>query len=281
MNYPDVVGVVDDRPDEIRLADAARTLHLRRQLMEAAEHGVALLTALGLPRLVTAEYERHEFVAIADALDVVIDHLDALDAPDEDREPYLSGDYNGRMDPEGEREGDEGPAEDDGISEPSLGAPERHSSPMLMFRGAPWTDRSANCRQTAWADAGRHDLEGCMPDDPHDGDNEDLEPDDDKEPVLGATEEIDQTGWAESGICDREFDATDCIDRHKPVAQWEASIARRGDMVALTRRAESLRCRQASHTKLAPTDPDTLIPIGPGMMWWGGPVARRRAVGPL
>ena len=109
-----------------------------------------------------------------------------------------------------------------------------------------------------------------MPDHPHVGDNEDLEPDDDKEPVLGATEEMDQTGWAESGICDREFDATDCIDRHKPVAQWEASIARRGDMVALTRRAEALRRRRGADTHTH--SPDTLIPIGPGMMFWSGPL---------
>ena len=48
-DYPDPIGVAEDRPDEIRLADAARILHLRRQLAVAAEHGAALLAALGLP----------------------------------------------------------------------------------------------------------------------------------------------------------------------------------------------------------------------------------------
>ncbi len=87
VSYPGNSEVAGDRPDEIRLADAAHTLHLRRQLAEAAEHGAALLAALGLPRLVTADFEPINREAIGDALDVVIDHLDALDAPDEDREP--------------------------------------------------------------------------------------------------------------------------------------------------------------------------------------------------
>ncbi len=97
---------------------AARTIHLRRQLVEAAEHGVALLDALGLPRLVTAEFEPIDRETVADALDVVISHLDAVDG-DENLEPYLAGYYNGAVDPtcEGEADSDD---------EPSLGAPENH-----------------------------------------------------------------------------------------------------------------------------------------------------------
>ena len=72
-------------PDEIGLV-AARTLHSRRALARAADHGVALLAALNLPQIVRAHMSTVDPAAIGDALDVVIAHLDALDAPAEDLE---------------------------------------------------------------------------------------------------------------------------------------------------------------------------------------------------
>ena len=73
-------------PAEPDTAAQARALHARRALVQAAEHGVALLAALGLPRLVTVGFSHSEPAAIGDALDVVIAHLDALDVPAEDLE---------------------------------------------------------------------------------------------------------------------------------------------------------------------------------------------------
>ncbi len=57
---------------------------------------------------------------------------------------------------------------------------------------------------------------------------------------------------------------------HKPRAHMMASIARRGDMVALTRRAEALRRGFAAPTPHSYRD--NVIPIGPGMVFWGGPL---------
>ena len=116
-NYPDQIGVVATNYLGMNGLDTARTLHLRRELTEAAEHGAALLAALGLPRLVTADFEPIDREAVADALDVVISHLDAPDAPDEDREPWLAGvidlvsvDGAPALDAEGDSEEDEGTA---------------------------------------------------------------------------------------------------------------------------------------------------------------------------
>ena len=240
-NYPDHIGVVDDRPDEIRLADAARTLHLRRQLAEAAEHGVALLDALGLPRLVTADFVALDPAAIGDALDVVIATLDAVDGDADleeggDDEPSL-----GWIDGRPQFCGDNGDLElDNADDEPSLASPERHPTSPYPGSYGRYVARGPQDNQKRWADGGKNDHEADITDELHDGDGEDLEAEPD-EPILGATEEVDQTAWAESGTCDREFDATDCIDRHKPRGDYEASVARRGDMVALTRRVEALR----------------------------------------
>ena len=56
-----------------------RTIHLRRQLAQAAEHGAALLASLGLPRLVGPDHIVVDPVAAGDALDLAIATLDALD----------------------------------------------------------------------------------------------------------------------------------------------------------------------------------------------------------
>ena len=68
------------------LPDVARARHLRRELERAAEHGVALLAALGLPRVVDADFVQGDHAAIGEALDLVVSHLDAIDDPDEDLE---------------------------------------------------------------------------------------------------------------------------------------------------------------------------------------------------
>ncbi len=65
--------------------DAARTLHLRRQLAQAAEHGAALLASLGLPRLVGPDFVPLDPAAIGDAVDRAIAALDALDGDVEPR----------------------------------------------------------------------------------------------------------------------------------------------------------------------------------------------------
>ena len=107
----------------------ARALHSRRALERAADHGVALLAALGLPQLVRHDIMPVDPAAIGDALDVVIAHLDTLDAPSEDLEPYLAGYYNGMVDLDGEREAEEEHDEDDNTAEaepdlePSIGWP--------------------------------------------------------------------------------------------------------------------------------------------------------------
>ncbi len=59
--------------------DAARTLHLRRQLAQAAEHGAALLTSLGLPRLVGPDFMPLDPAAIGEAVEAAVAALDALD----------------------------------------------------------------------------------------------------------------------------------------------------------------------------------------------------------
>ena len=100
-------------------------LHLRRQLAQAAEHGAALLSALGLPRLVGPDFIQVDPVALGDALDVTIAALDAIDG-DTDREdggddepslgwidgrPQFCGDYQDREHDTADIEEDD-PAED-------------------------------------------------------------------------------------------------------------------------------------------------------------------------
>ncbi len=74
-----------DTPEAVRsdiealLADHGRGIHFKRALHEAFDFGFALLDALDLPPLAL------------DVIDDAIATLDALDAPDEDREPWLAG----------------------------------------------------------------------------------------------------------------------------------------------------------------------------------------------
>jgi hypothetical protein len=107
---------------------------------------------------------------MADAIECLIAAMDALDAPDEDMEPYLAGSpgHGCPVDAEADHAG--GIADD----EPSLGAPERH----VPRKG-----------QEAWADGGSLDRWSV-----------DREVDDDEnEPSLGSvamTEYWSQEGWS-------------------------------------------------------------------------------------
>ncbi len=269
---------------------AARTLHLRRQLVEAAEHGAALLTALGLPRLVDPDFKCCDIPTIGDALNLVIDHLDAMDAPDEDREPYLSGYYNGASDPTGEGEPSEDD-EDDGISEPILGAPERHpytftmSNPYYQPANGSYYRAKRYESQVSWAQGSRDDREA----DPHDGPIDEDELDDDgiskaegdtadEEPWLASPlGDGDQRHWCQGNSRDHE-DVTEGDGQPSP--DWYArpigplrpdviGYDHDRDMRALSRRADDVRRRLRPGP--ARPDPDAVIPIGPGMVWWAGP----------
>ena len=95
-------AVALDEPDT---AAEARALHFRREMHQALDWGFALLDALDLPPLAL------------DVIDDAIATLDALDAPDEDREPWLAGvvdlafvDGAPALDAENDSEEDEGTA---------------------------------------------------------------------------------------------------------------------------------------------------------------------------
>ena len=185
-------------------ADHARTLHLRRQLAQAAEHGAALLASLGLPRLVGLDHIVVDPVAAGDALDLAIATLDALDG-DTDLEPYLAGFYNGLVDPNGEREGGEDELEDDGTSEPSLASPERHPSIPLSFRGHAYTARGGEEGQLRWAEGARHDGELVN----EDGDDLDAGEHDtaDHESYLGWPEDVAAVTSGETYVLTADPDA--------------------------------------------------------------------------
>ena len=238
-------------------AAEARAIHARRELHGALEWGFAFLDAFDLGPLAL------------DVVDGAIARMDAMDG-DTDREPYLSGYYNGAIDPNGEREGEEDPDEDDGISEPSLASPERH--PTVPWSGN-WRDhyvtRDRQDTQAHWADGSVRDLEGEITDEPHDGDGEDLEAEP-SEPSLGSIEAVSQLGWSAGGTSEVEFDATDGVRLYKGPAEWEATFARRDSLHALAARARALRSR-ARPTCAPSPNPDTLIPLAPGVMWWAGP----------
>lgn len=153
---------------------------------------------------------------MGDAVERLLAALDALDAPDEDMEPYLAGSpgHNCPLDAEADHSG--GIADD----EPSLGAPERHVPRKGQEAWAdgcaldPWDidreidgdedepslgsiERHPNpyrCladyhdSQDHWAGGGTDDTE-----DEHDG----CEPDTDGEPDLGSTSAMNQNhAWA-------------------------------------------------------------------------------------
>ncbi len=108
--------------------DAARTLHLRRQLAQAAEHGAALLTSLGLPRLVGPDFMPLDPAAIGEAVEAAVAALDAIDGDPDleeggDDEPSLASPISGA--PVG---GSDDREEDHTDREPSLGWPEDYTA---------------------------------------------------------------------------------------------------------------------------------------------------------
>ena len=98
--------------------DAARSRHARRALEAAADHGAALLAALGLPRLVDDGFVPLDPVAAGDALEAAIAALDAVDAPGEDLEPWLAGSYDPHIAPADAEWVDEDEDDDPGEAEP-------------------------------------------------------------------------------------------------------------------------------------------------------------------
>ncbi len=292
-----------DTPEAVRsdlealLADHGRGIYLRRQLAQAAEHGAALLAALGLPQLVDPDFVSLDPVAIGDALDLAIATLDALDAPDEDREPYLAGDYNGAVDPTGEGEPSEND-EDDGTTEPSLGAPERHPYAWTMtdnfYRPAEGKRLMRYRRhesQVSWAQGRSGDVEDDINDQPQDEDELD---DDglsrgesdraDDEPPLGSPiGNGDQEHWSQ-GAChvdepeEVNEDGDDSGNRPGPRLRPIGPSRPRGpvydytsDLRALRRQAEAIRRKVDQVAPPSRPNPDAVIPIGPGMVWWAGP----------
>ena len=136
---------------DIPTTDLASALHMRRALEGAIEHGMALMDALGLPKI--PQTIPLDAPAIGDALDTAIATLDVLDAPGVDleddgtAEPSL-GWIDGK--PTLSDSHDDREAEDD--DEPILGAPERHPS-CYQFALC-----DATSSQEHWADgSARHD----------------------------------------------------------------------------------------------------------------------------
>ena len=181
---PATLADVRDAMDAL-LADAARARHMRRELERAANHGTVLLAALGLPRLVTPDFEPIDREVVGDALDVVIAHLDALDAPDEDLEdggdaerslgwtesgPRFCYDYEDRE-------------ADNADGEPSLASPERHPTVPGWSTPGLYVDRGPDSSQLRWAEGAQHDGETVN----EDGDDLDRGEHDesDKEPSIG------------------------------------------------------------------------------------------------
>ena len=207
--------------------ELARARHMRRELEQAARHGTALLATLGLPRLVEPGFVPIDGASLGDALEVVISHLDAIDAPEEDleetgdAEPWLAWVSlpTGLVDTgvyAGDRELDTADAE------PSLGSPEMHST-VISYVGGCW--HGVEPDQRHWADGSTSDREAEITDEPHD-DQED-------EPSLGWPEDytakLDDVLQAdhdpEFDDADLERSFTDACEVEDPV--WMASRSTR------------------------------------------------------
>lgn len=150
------------RRHESTTAATARALHLRRQLEAAAEHGAALLAALGLPRLVEPGFTPINPAEAGDALEAAVAALDALDG-DQEAEPWLgwTGAGLGRADPgdTSDREAEPEHDEDDATAEPSLASPERHPRLPEVTWGLAYTARGGEEGQLRWAEGAQHDGE--------------------------------------------------------------------------------------------------------------------------
>ncbi|WP_237477156.1 hypothetical protein [Lichenibacterium dinghuense] len=263
----DVDPPEDVEPEAARaLARLGRELSLRRALEEAADHAAAMLPALGLQRLVGPDFSPLDTAIIGESLDNAINLLDALDA-DPDLEPWLGYHTPGLpMDAEAEPEHDE----DDAISEPSLASPERH--PTLPWSGNSrrhYVTRDRQDTQARWADGGRQDIEGCITDEPHDGDGEDLEAEPAEDSLGSPVGDGDQRHWAQGYDGEREADPCDGPGLVLTAAQCQAAWERKPALHALTRQARVLRSGSTMRR-----DPDAVTPIGPGMVLWQPLVTR-------
>ena len=217
--------------------DAARTLHLRRQLAQAAEHGAALLASLGLPRLVAPDFVRLDIHTAGDALDLAIATLDALDG-DVDLEDGADDELSlGWEKPssqlfltEGAYSGDR--ELDTADAEPSLASPERHPAvpaPGYCARYGAYVDRSSAGKQLRWAEGARDDRELVPEDGPIDDDELDGAGEVDAEPSIGWPEDF--TAEVEATLeasADAEHDDADLEhDERHGSAVWVFGPSRR------------------------------------------------------
>lgn len=224
--------------------DVARAHHQRRALEGAIEHGIALLEALGLPRVVTSGFVPIDPATAGAAIDEAIAALDEADAPGEDLED--SGDAEPSL---GWRCGvtqgflaSGGTADlelDASDWEPWLASPERHPTPPGDPTGRRFVDRSPNARQTHWAAGARHDGETVD----EDGDDLDAGERDtsDDEPSLGRSEAVDQRARNCGRAGDAELDPVDDIETVGPGVGL-----RRADRFALVERARAIGRRRAA-----------------------------------
>ncbi len=222
-DHPDPIGVV---------AEAARTLHLRRRLAQAAEHGAALLASLGLPQLVGPNFVRLDIHTAGDAVEAAVAALDALDG-DADIEDGGDDELNlGWEKPgsqfiltEGAFSGDR--ELDTADAEPSLASPERHPEPPAFgycARYGAYVDRSSAGTQLKWAEGARDDREMVPEDGPIDEDELDGAGEVDAEPSIGWPENFTAEVKATlEGSADVEHDDAgleDDVDDDPGVEPW-------------------------------------------------------------
>ena len=220
IGHPDMVGVaLPLLPAEPDTAAQGRALHARRALAQAAEHGVALLAALCLPRLVGDDFVPLDPVEIGAALDRAIATLDALDGDADledggDTEPSL-----GWSDGKPQFFCDYQDCELDTADwEPSLATPEHH--PEVSHCSAPWSyiDRGPDSSQLRWAQGAQHDGEVVN----EDGDELDVGEHDesDKEPSIGWPNDykavLSPVLMADHDPEEVNEDGDDCGEAHAP-----------------------------------------------------------------
>ena len=245
------------------LPEAAQARHARRALAEAAEHGVALLEALGLPRLVTPDFMPIDPAEVGDAVDAVISALDDIDGVGEDLEDeghdepslgWVAGISQGHLASGGTADLERDTAD----WEPSLASPERHPAvPLGPFYRA-FTERSPDDRQTRWADGAQHDGEAVD----EDGDEIDAGERDtaDDEPSLGRPEAINQRARNCGRTDDAELDPLDDIETGGTGPGPHAS---KDDLFTLTERAKAMRRRIAAQHQPTPNPiGSSVAPVG-------------------
>ena len=219
-NHPDPIGVV---------AVAARTLHLRRQLAQAAEHGAALLASLGLPRMVTPDFVALDPAVIGEAVDAAVAALDDLDA-DPDLEDGADDELSlGWEKPssqlfltEGAFSGDR--ELDTADAEPSLASPERHPAVPISTWGRAWTARGGEEGQLRWAEGAQDDRELVPEDGAIDEDELDGAGEVDAEPSIGwpedFTAEVEATLEASADVEHDDADLEDDVDDDPGAEPW-------------------------------------------------------------